>query len=124
MEVDGPVMSWYHVEGNAEDGDRGVYVVEDQISAMRLIEYFEQQWPGHDASAVALLGTGLNASKVAEIQRVARDRPVHIALDADATGHAFAMARKWGQAFARCRVVVLSKDIKDSTDKELTELAL
>jgi hypothetical protein len=126
MEKDEPVLSWYHPSGNIEEYDRGIYLVEDQLSAMRLIEYFETQWPGHNASAVALLGSGINASKVGEIQRADRDhnRTVHIALDKDATGAAFAMARKWGQAFTECHVLVLDKDIKDMSDDEVGELPL
>jgi hypothetical protein len=65
----------------------------------------------------------LNAAKVAEIQK-AKAPAVWIALDADATGQAFAMARKWGAAFNYCRVCVLPKDIKDMTDEELASLPL
>ena len=120
------MLSWYEPNGPVEEYERGIYVVEDQLSAMRLVEYFETQLPGHNCSAVALLGTGINAAKVGEIQRQDVDArcTVHIALDKDATGAAFAMARKWGQAFTECRVIVLEKDIKDMTDEEVEELPL
>ena len=114
LEVDGPVQSWYRVDSDA----KGVVLVEDCISAMRLVSYVPE------LDAVALLGTGLNAEKVREIQQVAHNVPVCIALDADATGQAFAMARKWGSAFMSCRVVVLDKDIKDMSDDEITALPL
>jgi DNA primase len=94
-------------------------LVEDSLSAMRLVEF--------DSSlrTVAILGTGVNAEKVREIQRASVDYDeVMIALDADATGQAFTMARKWGNAFRKCRVIVLSKDIKDSSDEELASLPL
>jgi hypothetical protein len=119
LETDDPCLSWYHT-GKAKT--HGAYLVEDQLSAMRLLKFLTTN--GKPARVVALLGTGLNAAKVAEIQRIARGSPVSICLDKDATGHAFALARKWGQAFSTCRVIVLSKDIKDSTDSELVDLPL
>lgn len=79
-------------------------LVEDQISALKLAWYV-------DLTAVAILGTGLNEEKVAELQR--NTKSILIALDADATGQAFSMARKWGQAFQSCRVIILDKDVKD-----------
>jgi hypothetical protein len=125
MEKDEPVLSWHETKqyDPREDYEKGVYLVEDQLSAMRLVEFFAKTAYTH-AKVVALLGTGLNAQKVAEIQRTAGGSRVHFCLDADATGHAFAMARKWGQAFNECRVIVLDKDIKDSTDEELSKLPL
>jgi hypothetical protein len=122
MENDDPVLSWYQAS-TAKDQDIGTVLVEDPISAMRLIEYLNESDDSYTGKVVALLGTGLNAEKVAEIQRNSRHR-VTIALDKDATGQAFAMARKYGQAFSECRVVVLSKDIKDSTDTEIGALPL
>jgi DNA primase len=85
---------------------------------MRLVSHMS------DLDAVALLGTGLNADKVREIQQVAQHLPVYIALDADATSQAFVLARKWGSAFMSCRVVVLDKDIKDMSDDEIKALPL
>lgn len=104
-----PMISWTR-EGDHYDG---VYLVEDQISALKL---------HHVASirAVALLGTSLNAESVAEIQRTARH--VTIALDSDATGKAFLLARKWGAAFKSCAVQILTKDIKDQSFQEIREL--
>ncbi len=104
-----PMISWTP-EGDFYDG---VYLVEDQISALKL----------HDVAAiraVALLGTDLNAEKVAEIQRHAKH--VTIALDADATAKAFKLARRWGAAFKTCRVQILLKDIKDSTVQEIQQM--
>lgn len=106
MENLDPVQSWYR-----EDRLYTI-LVEDPISAMRLA--------AEGRRAVSILGTGVNAGKIAELQR--NTKHVVIALDADATGQAFAMARKWGQAFDSTRVIVLSKDIKDCTPEELGEL--
>lgn len=114
LEVEEPCQSWY-----GRTTATGIVLVEDSLSAMRLVEF--------DSSlrTVAILGTGVNAEKVREIQRASVDYDeVMIALDADATGQAFAMARKWGNAFRKCRVIVLSKDIKDSSDEELASLPL
>lgn len=104
MENDEPVQGWNTFGGVPVDVEDTVVLVEDQISAVRVLI---------DTSlvSVAILGTGINEEKVAELQRHARN--ILIALDSDATGNAFAMARKWGQAFNSCRVVILSKDIKD-----------
>jgi hypothetical protein len=109
MENLDPVMSWYGVE----DGNDTI-LVEDSISALRLA--------GRDQRSVSILGTGVNAGKIAELQR--NTTRIAIALDADATGQAFAMARKWHCAFDNCRVIVLSKDIKDCSDDELAKLPL
>lgn len=118
-----PLQSWYR----SMNGDiiinnsyplhcpaSRIVLVEDQISAMRIA----QDVPGCDA--VALLGVGLNAEKVADIQ--ADKKSVVIALDADATRTAFNHARRWGAAFRSCRVVVLTKDIKDLTEQELKDV--
>lgn len=106
---DEPMISWTPA-GNYYDG---VYLVEDQISALKL---------HHIASirACALLGTSLNAVSVAEIQRNARH--VTIALDADATAKAFLLARKWGSAFKSCNVQILTQDIKDMSFKDIQGL--
>ena len=114
-----PCQSWYGKGGEA------VIMVEDPLSAMRITSYWESvEGEGFPVQAVAILGTGVNAEKIREIQQVAKEADVYIALDADATGQAFAMARKWGSAFKRCRVIVLSKDIKDSSDAELAALPI
>lgn len=104
LDTDEACLSWYPRLGK---GVRyGTVLVEDQMSALKL------QYSTYHHDAVALLGTGINEEKVEEIQRHAKH--VLIALDADATGQAFAMARKWGQAFETCRVIILKHDIKDT----------
>lgn len=124
MEVDEPVMSWYTSPTSDEDYvPPNTYLVEDPISAMRLVSYLEKII-GSGSYVCALMGTGVNANKIAEIQKMAKKGNVSIALDADATGQAFALARKWGSAFYSCNVVVLSKDIKDMSNNELKELPL
>ena len=123
LEADEPVQSWYF--NGKPDFVVSIVLVEDPISAMRLASYWEQtEGAEFPMAAVAILGTGLNASKIHEIQQIARQTEVHIALDADATGQAFAMARKWGPGFRRLGVIVLPKDIKDMTDEEIGSLPL
>lgn len=114
METDDPVMSWY---GSFSTDKFTGYVVEDPISAMRLASFLEDS-----VSVISILGTGVNIGKIAELQR--HIRYLTIALDHDATGQAFAMARKWGQGFYMFRVCVLDKDLKDSTDDEIKKLSL
>ena len=108
----GPLLAWYHP---TERFLHNVILVEDQLSAMRLAAHREY-------TTCAILGTGLNQEKVAEIQQNAGH--VTIALDADATGEAFALARKWGAAFWGCNVLILDKDIKDMPLDDLTKLKL
>jgi DNA primase len=106
----GEGISWYRsAHANVYEP---VVLVEDQLSAIKGME-----WSGK--TFVSLLGTTLNIARVAEIQKHAHT--VWIALDADATDTAFDHARKFGQAFLTCRVVVLSKDVKDMSYKEIKE---
>jgi hypothetical protein len=124
LEADEPVQSWFSTM-EAEHSMQAVVCVEDPISAMRLTSYWETtEGAEFPMAAVAILGTGLNAGKIHEIQQVARSADVYIALDADATGQAFAMARKWGPGFRRLNVIVLQRDIKDMTDDEIARLPL
>lgn len=112
---EGALLSWYRgPDTKAFPLGDTLAIVEDQISAMRVA----QDLPGYEA--VALLGTALNAEKVAEIQK--EHSHVVIALDADATRLSFQHARRWGKAFDSFRVVVISKDIKDMKPEELAEL--
>jgi hypothetical protein len=100
MDNEEPVQDWHNM------GDGPIVLVEDQISALRVV------WDTY-LSAVAILGTDVNQEKVAELQRYTTR--ILIALDGDATGNAFSIARKWGQAFNSCRIIILDKDIKDET---------
>lgn len=90
-----------------------VVLVEDAVSAMKV------QQAGH--AGVALFGTNLTATKVREI---GMQHPVlvSIALDADATDVAFEMAREWGLAFPRTRVIVLERDLKDISKSEVVRI--
>lgn len=106
---DEPMISW------TPGGDfyDGVWVVEDQISALKL-------WEVASIRAVALLGTGLNAPVVAELQAHANN--LTIALDADATAKAFMLARRWGAAFKTCQVQILTRDIKDMRPEDILRM--
>jgi hypothetical protein len=112
-----PVQSFYSgFSGNP------LIAVEDQLSAIKLAVY------GLDS--VAMLGTPWSkdvngyqgADRVAEIARVAGDRELIVALDADATEAAFEFARKWRYAFKKLRVAILSKDLKDTPMSEFGEV--
>lgn len=87
-----------------------VVVVEDQISALKL-------WQS-GLTSVALMGNVMNAAKVREISGLRPDEVV-IALDADATNEAVAMARTWGLAFPKTRVALLERDIKDTDNEDI-----
>lgn len=106
---DEPMLSW--TPGG--DNYAGVWIVEDQISALKL-------WTIASVRAVALLGTHLSAIGVAEIK--ATTNYVTIALDADATAQAFDLARTWGGSFKSCRVQILQQDIKDMPVEAIREM--
>lgn len=122
MENLDPLLSWYSWYWNPGDieMERTAFLVEDPISAMRLVNYWDTEQIRGNNFAVSILGTNVNARKIAELQR--NVKRLVIMLDADATGQAFMMARKWGQAFDSTRVIVLSKDVKDCSDDEIGAL--
>jgi hypothetical protein len=113
-----PVQSFY--SGWKPNGP--LIAVEDQLSAIKVAAWGED--------SVAMLGTpwskDLNgyqgADRVAEIARVAGDRELIVALDADATEASFEFARKWRYAFRKLRVAILSKDLKDTPMSEFREV--
>lgn len=115
----GPVQS--HYPGSSSD-EGPLVVVEDQLSAIKLASQ------GYDS--VALLGTPADvvgtyggSDRVAELATRARTHDeVIIALDEDATEAAFVFVRKWGSAFRRIRVAILSKDLKDTPANEFEEV--
>lgn len=106
---DEPMLSW--TPGG--DNYAGVWIVEDQISALKL-------WTIASVRAVALLGTHLSAGGAAEIK--ATTNHVTIALDADATARSFDLARTWGGFFKSCRVQILQQDIKDMPVEAIREM--
>lgn len=102
-----PHLAWYMTH----TGQRVCLVVEDSPSAIRASRYI---------NSVALLGTGCSPDYAKEIS--AHCREVVWALDADATGQALKLHRKYSILFEHSRVLVLPKDIKDMTEDELCEL--
>lgn len=106
---EGPWLAWYKPAILINPRDMPVILVEDQMSAIKLADC------GY--TACALLGTNLSSEKVAEIQSVSKH--IVIALDSDATATAFKLARKWQHGFSSCRVVILEKDVKDSSKEEI-----
>jgi DNA primase len=106
--TDAPLAFHLHAVRGRRRYSAPIVAVEDVISSMKLC------YMGIDS--VALLGVGLSDDKVAALQSVTEN--LIIALDADATGQAFALARKYGPAFDRCRVMLLNKDIKDDSHND------
>ena len=104
MHSKGPAMSWYP---NYSDT---VVLVEDMVSAYKV------QKGG--LSGCALLGTQLDNDKVREIGQEGA-KQVIIALDNDATETAFKLARKWGLAFNKTRVVPLERDLKEEDPADI-----
>lgn len=110
-------ISFYRgVDSDCElySGDKFKWIlVEDQISAIKLAAC------GYNA--VALLSTNVNLAKVRMIQEAGADRII-IALDADATKTAFKIARDYGLAFEKAKVVIMSQDVKDTPADEFYNL--
>lgn len=89
-----------------------IWLVEDIPSALRLTKYVD---------AAALLGTNITDAMVADLKR-ADYTQIHLALDPDATGKAFAHKDRLGLLFGNFSVIPLSKDIKDMNENELEKL--
>lgn len=117
MHVRGPVQSFYRNIANAI----GVLVlVEDQLSAIKCA------YAGFDSCAllgmpVAAIGSYSGADRIREIASL-RPTEVVVAMDADATDKAFQFARNWGQAFHKCRVAILDRDLKDEKLDDIREV--
>lgn len=109
LTTDQPKLAWYHPPERFNGAPAPpIVLVEDQLSAMRCAQL------GYGAAA--LMGTSLNQEKMDEVDRVAGDRPVLLALDKDAFGKATGYAKRW----PRLRVVLLDHDIKDSDDADVS----
>lgn len=106
LELPEPHMSWY-----MHKSDTPVVVVEDIPSAVRVALY---------SNALALNGTGVSPGYANEI--AAHTRSVVWALDADATGEAIKLHRKFGMLFDNSRIQILECDFKDMPEKEIKEM--
>jgi hypothetical protein len=111
----GPLLAWNARPRYTLDRAPVVLAVEDQLSAIRAHQFL-------GVATVALLGTGVNQEKIGAIQK--HTDSLVIALDKDATGQAFAIARKWGQAFKSCRVLILEDDLKDAPLEKLRRIVI
>jgi len=107
--VDNVPMSWYPFNFVKSNLKLPLIVVEDQFSAIKACLYM---------NSVALLGTNLSALKVNELLKSGYSHIV-IALDKDATGKAVDMLLMYKDLFPKLTILVLTKDIKDCSDKEL-----
>jgi hypothetical protein len=105
--VDEPWQCWYYHH------DTDVVVVEDQISALKASSY---------CTAVALLGTELSQAKFEEILRVSKGRRIWLALDKDATKKGFEYLKRYRIFTDKLFLLMLNKDIKNMSDKELMDL--
>lgn len=100
-------MAWY------TNSSTDIVVVEDQISAQRASEY---------CTAVAVLGTEISPEKFEEILRVAGSKRIWLALDRDAVKKGFDYLRRYRLYCDNLYLLILPKDIKNMTDKELLKL--
>jgi hypothetical protein len=103
----GPIQSYY--QGNLYGGP--TVIVEDQLSAIKVMTAGLNSW--------ALLGVNMDGGKAREIQRTTDSEGVIFALDPDASGAAWEMARDWGLVFPKVRVALLDKDLKDTALSEI-----
>ena len=100
--------SWYHTPRS-----RRLFVVEDQISAIRIHQAHE--------NALALLGTKVTSSLVDSIISEKFDSVIFM-LDADASGDAIKIRQQFKLYNGNFSVKLLSKDPKDMNDLELHEV--
>lgn len=86
-----------------------IWLVEDQLSALRLTEY---------TNSLALLGTNLSKSLLAEL-KACKIESVTVCLDADAKEKAYAISKNISGLFGHIAVRFPPKDIKNMTFFEL-----
>lgn len=106
-----PVMAWYPMMVGL-NSKVPIVLVEDQFSALRACSYM------HSA---ALIGTNLSEKKVHALLRGGMRRVI-IALDADATGRAAGIVTKYRSLFDMIQMLPLTKDLKDMSEDELSDL--
>lgn len=111
MHCDKPVQSTYL----GDESSRTVLLVEDQLSAIKAAQHASV------SHAVALMGAHLDIPRVREIALL-RPYEVLLALDTDATSTAFRLAREYGLAFPKMRVVILDHDIKDTPAADINKV--
>lgn len=109
--TDNVALSWYYKGRGRRKSSDTLVIVEDIVSALRLIPYVD---------SVSLLGTGLGYPKQSEIRRLMYDRVV-LALDEDATAKALRIKKDTRLVIPNMEVMYLDKDIKDQTPEELEE---
>ena len=90
---------------------RRIWLVEDQLSALRLTEY---------TNSLALLGTNLSKSLLAEL-KACKIESVTVCLDADAKEKAFSISKNISGLFGHIAVRFPPKDIKNMTFFELRD---
>ena len=100
-------LSWYKTSPHAP-----TVLVEDIPSSVRASKYM---------NAVALLGTGIGASRAMEILKYAAGT-IYLALDQDATDQSFRWAKKWSLLWGDVKVLPLTRDLKNMNEEELKEL--
>lgn len=111
MHADKPSQSTYPADLTSQ----AVVLVEDQLSAIKASQHASV------THAVALMGCHLDIPRVREIALL-RPYEVLLALDSDATAEGFKLAREFGLAFPRMRVVILDRDLKDTPAAEINKV--
>jgi hypothetical protein len=105
-----PWLDWWLVNDHAP-----VVVVEDALSACRLA--------GCGLNACALLGTSMTIEQAKEINAVADERPVHLALDRDAFLKACKLQQRFSHILPNMCVNCLTVDIKNmDSDDDIREM--
>ena len=108
-----PLVSWYFPESYVPGAVPAVCVVEDQVSASKLSEFFP---------TVALLGTSIGLEDAKEIKEVARNltaERICVILDNDAQSYALGLATKFPNGVP---IPIFHEDVKDMSRDTFTEL--
>lgn len=109
--ADEPFIHWAFDQGLP----RLFIIVEDWVSAEKLAV-------GKHATGISLCGTYIDYSRAMEISLQAKNNPVLVCLDNDATQKAFNYVGKFSEVFKNLIIRPLQKDIKDSSDSEIREI--
>lgn len=107
-EHDCPWVGWFRGIGTGP-----VVLVEDMVSALKVSRQYQ---------VACLMGSHIGIEHIWEISSVHKEAGIILALDRDATEKAERFVRDWQFVLSNFRHVLLSNDLKHSSDKEIKEI--
>jgi len=111
-------MGWFldYDGGRTGEGEKSpIVLVEDVLSAAKVAT--------SGFRAASLMGCNLSLDQFLEAQEVAKDNPIVLALDRDATGKALNHVHRYGFLSGGNLIpLLLSKDLKYHTKEEIVQM--